>query len=154
MPVEIRPDDLSSPAVQALVAEHLADMHQNSPPCRTHALALEGLRRPEVRFWSAWLDGELCGCGALKTLSADSGEVKSMRTRAAFARRGVGQAVLDAILSAAQASGYRHLYLETGTGPAFDAAHAFYLRNGFVWCKPFGDYEATEFNVFMTRAVP
>lgn len=154
MPVEIRPDDLSSPAVQALIAEHLADMHQNSPPCRTHALALESLRRPEVRFWSAWLDGELCGCGALKTLSADSGEVKSMRTRAAFARRGVGQAVLDAILSAAQASGYRHLYLETGTGPAFDAAHAFYLRNGFVWCKPFGDYEATEFNVFMTRAVP
>lgn len=154
MAIEVRPDDLSNPAVQSLIAEHLADMHRNSPPCRTHALALEALRRPEIRFWSAWLDGELCGCGALKTLSADSGEVKSMRTRAAFARRGVGQAVLDAIVFSARSSGYHRLYLETGTGPVFAAAHAFYLRNGFAWCKPFGDYEATEFNVFMTRALP
>ncbi len=153
MPIEVRVDDLSSPAVQALIAEHLADMHRNSPPCRTHALALDSLRRPEIRFWSAWLDDELCGCGALKALSDHDGEVKSMRTRAGFARRGVGQAVLDTILATAQARGYQNLYLETGTGPAFDAAHAFYLRNGFDWCAPFGDYEATEFNVFMVRAM-
>lgn len=153
MPVEVRPDDLSSEDVQALIAEHVAEMHQNSPPCRTHALAVEGLRQPGVRFWSAWLDGQLCGCGALKALGPNSGEIKSMRTRAAFARRGVGQAVLDAILASARASGYDHLYLETGTGPAFDAAHGFYLRNGFGWCPPFADYEATEFNVFMHRAL-
>jgi putative acetyltransferase len=63
----------------------------------------------------------------------------------------VGQAVLDEIVCTARARGYAGLYLETGTGEAFAAAHALYLRNGFEWCGRFGDYEATDFNVFMHR---
>lgn len=75
-----------------------------------------------------------------------------MRTKPAFLRRGVGQAVLDEILRTAHARKYERLYLETGTGPAFAAAHALYRRNGFDCCGPFGTYAATDFNVFMTRA--
>lgn len=153
MPILIRPDDLSSPAVHALIAEHLAGMHGHTPPGHSHALAVEGLRAPGITFWTAWIDGQLCGCGALKALGASAGEVKSMRTRAAFLRKGVGQAVLDAIVAAARERGYAHLYLETGTGEGFAAAHALYLRNGFEWCAPFGDYVATGFNVFMVKAL-
>jgi putative acetyltransferase len=76
-----------------------------------------------------------------------------MRTRAAFLRQGVGQAVLNCIIETALSRGYRSLHLETGTGHAFDAAHALYLRNGFVWGEPFGDYEDTDFNVFMVKAL-
>lgn len=76
-----------------------------------------------------------------------------MRTRTAYLRQGVGQAVLDCILRAARARGYRTLHLETGTGLAFEAAHALYLRNGFVWSEPFGDYEASGFNVFMSKSL-
>jgi putative acetyltransferase len=151
MSIAVRVDDLSSPEVQALVAEHLAGMRGNSPPGSVYALELTGLKRPEVTFWSAWRGGALCGCGALKQLDARSGEVKSMRTRPAFLRQGVGQAVLNCIVETAVARGYRALHLETGTGPAFEAAHALYLRNGFVWSGPFGDYEASDFNVFMTK---
>jgi putative acetyltransferase len=114
-----------------------------------HALAIESLRAPGITFWTAWQGDALCGCGALKQLDAQTGEVKSMRTRAAFARQGVGQAVLDTILETARSRGYTRLLLETGTGPAFEAAHALYRRNGFTWCGPFADYEATDFNVFM-----
>ncbi|MFO0625769.1 MAG: GNAT family N-acetyltransferase [Polyangiales bacterium] len=153
MSVDVRLDDLSSPEVVALVAEHLAGMHGNSPPGHVHALALEGLRRPEVTFWSAWKGPALCGCGALKALQPDAGEIKSMRTRPAFLRQGVGQAVLDEILRTAAARGYAHVYLETGTGDAFAAAHALYQRNGFVRTGPFGDYAATDFNVFMVRSL-
>lgn len=153
MHIETRIDDLSSCEVQQLVAEHLAGMHSSSPACQVNALALEGLRRPNITFWSAWRGGVLCGCGALKELDAASGEIKSMRTRAAFLRQGVGQAVLDEIVRAARDRGYQRLYLETGTGPAFEAAHALYLRNGFVWCGAFGTYEATDFNVFMVRSL-
>jgi putative acetyltransferase len=53
MPIDIRPDDLSSPQVQELIAEHLAGMHGNSPPGHVHALAIEGLKVPGVSFWSA-----------------------------------------------------------------------------------------------------
>jgi putative acetyltransferase len=152
MALTIRPDDLTSADVQALVAEHLAGMHSHSPPGQVHALALQSLRAPEVRFWTAWTAaGELCGCGALKQLDAAKGEVKSMRTRAAFLRQGVGQAVLDEITRTARQRDYTQLLLETGTGPAFEPAHRLYMRNGFEWCGPFGDYVATEFNVFMVK---
>ena len=153
MPIHVRPDDLSSPQVQALIPEHLAGMHGNTPAGHVHALAIDGLRAPEITFWSAWFDGQLCGCGAMKALSATGGEVKSMRTRSAYLRRGAGQAVLDEIIRTARKRAYTHLYLETGTGEPFAAAHVLYLRNGFVWSGPFGDYAATDFNVFMVKVL-
>ena len=153
VPLHVRRDDLTSPAVVALVHEHLAGMRDHSPPGHVHALALEGLRAPEVTFWTAWQGDALCGCGALKALGADAGEVKSMRTRPAFLRQGVAQAVLDVIEQEARARGYGRLLLETGTGDAFAAAHALYRRNGFDWCGPFGTYAATHFNVFMAKSL-
>ena len=151
MELQVRQDDLSTQEVQALIAEHLSGMHSNTPAGQVHALDIERLRVPEVTFWTAWLDDALCGCGALKELDSLSGEVKSMRTRAAFLRQGVGQAILDEIVRTARQRDYSHLFLETGTGPAFEAAHKLYLRNGFAWSGPFGDYTATDFNVFMAK---
>jgi putative acetyltransferase len=144
-------DDPASVEARNLIAEHLAGMHDNSPSGHVHALAIEGLRAPHVTFWTAWQDDMLCGCGALKELSTTSGEVKSMRTRPAFLRQGVGQAVLSTIVAEARARGYGRLYLETGTGAAFTPAHALYERNGFVRCGAFGDYAATAFNAFMVK---
>lgn len=46
-------DDRSSAEVQALIGEHLAGMHDHSPPGHLNALALEGLRAPSVTFWTA-----------------------------------------------------------------------------------------------------
>ena len=151
MSLQVLEDDLSSNEVQALVAEHLAGMHDTSPAEHVNALALDSLRREDVTFWIARDNGILCGCGALKALGEDSGEIKSMRTRAAFLRRGVGQAVLDQITHTAMQRGYKQLLLETGTGAAFEPAQALYLRNGFRWCGAFGDYRETSFNVFMRK---
>lgn len=153
MHIETRVDDLSSPAVQALITEHLAGMHTNSPPGHVKALALDSLRQSDITFWSAWCGQSLCGCGALRELDSSSGEIKSMRTRAAFLRKGVAQTVLNEILRMASSRKYKRLYLETGTGPAFAAAHSLYLRNGFNWCGPFGNYDATDFNVFMEKTL-
>ena len=146
-------DDLSSPEVQALVTAHLADMHAVSPPKNVHAMAIEGLQQPDVTFWSARIQGQLCGCGALKVLSDTAGEIKSMRTHSEYLRRGVAQAVLDEIIRVAQGRGYTHLFLETGSGEAFEAAHTLYLRNGFERTEAFGNYVATEFNVFMVKRI-
>lgn len=153
MSIEIQQDDLSSAEVQSLIAEHLAGMHSYTPPGHVHAFALRDLKAPNITFWTARLDGHLCGCGALRQLDAQTGEIKSMRTRPAFLRRGVGQAILDEIFRTARARAYSRLLLETGTGPAFEAAHGLYLRNGFEWSGPFGEYSATDFNVFMSKAL-
>jgi putative acetyltransferase len=152
--LHLRIDDLTTAPVQQLVAEHLADMRAHSPADHAHALAVAGLQTPDVTFWTAWRDDALCGCGALRALDATTGEIKSMRTRAAFLGQGVGQAVLDEILREARARGYTHVYLETGTGQPFAAAHALYRKNGFDWCDAFGDYTASTFNVFMKKRLP
>ena len=153
MGIDVRQDDLSSAEVHLLIAEHLSGMHSTSPPGHVNALAIQNLKAPGVTFWTAWVDGLLCGCGALKELDPLTGEVKSMRTRSAFLRRGVGQAILDEIVRTACQRGYSRLLLETGTGPAFEPAHGLYRRNGFEWSGPFGEYTATNFNVFMARVL-
>jgi putative acetyltransferase len=151
MNFDIRRDDLSGAEVQALVREHMAGMLSNSPLESVHALALEGLRKPEITFWSIWSDKELCGCGALKELDATQGEIKSMRTREKFLRMGVGQAALNQIITEAKARGYTRLSLETGSTPAFEPALALYQRNGFERCGPFADYKLDPFSIFMTK---
>jgi len=151
--ITVRRDDLASPEVQSLIAEHLFGMHSNSPPGHMHALAIEKLQEPGVTFWSAWTEEILCGCGALKELDRRTGEIKSMRTRSAFLRRGIGQAILDEIVHTGRQRGYSRLLLETGTGKGFEAAHALYRRNGFELSGPFGEYIATDFNVFMVKVL-
>lgn len=153
MSIDVRQDDLSSTEVHSLITEHLSGMHSNSPPGQVNALAIKNLQSPRVTFWTAWVDGILSGCGALKELDPLTGEVKSMRTRAAFLRSGVGQAILDVIIPTAHQRGYSRLLLETGTGAAFEPAHGQCRRNGFEWSGSFGEYTATDFYVFMAKVM-
>src|SRR5918997_5083165 len=96
--MEIKIDDLGGPEVHELLREHLRNMHLHSPPESVHALDIEGLRRPEITFWTAWEGGELLGCGALKELDAGHAEIKSMRTAARHLRRGVAARLLTHII--------------------------------------------------------
>jgi putative acetyltransferase len=149
--VEIRIDDLSGAEIRELLQEHLANMRRISPPESTHALPLERLREPEITFWTAWEDGELLGCGALKELDAQHGEIKSMRTSSRHLRKGVAKALLDYIIGEAGRRGYRRLSLETGSMEAFEPARQLYARAGFAFCEPFADYIEDSNSVFMTR---
>ena len=149
--VEIRVDDLSGAEIRELLQEHLANMRQISPPESVHALPLEGLLKPEITFWSAWENGELLGCGALRELSAQHGEIKSMRTSSRHRRKGVAKALLDYIIGEAARRGYRHLSLETGSMEAFEPARQLYARAGFTFCGPFADYVDDPNSVFMTK---
>lgn len=149
----VRPGGLDHPATAALLATHLADMHASSPPGSVYALDLSALATPEITFYTAWDGDTLLGCGALRTLGDGTGEIKSMRTDAIARGRGVGQAVLDRIVTDARAAGLTRVLLETGTGPMFDAAHRLYARNGFAPCPPFGSYVATDFNRFLSLAL-
>ena len=151
--INVEVDDLSSAEVLALVEAHLIEMARVSPPGSVNAIDAALLRAPNVTFFVARIDGQVCGCGALKNLSASAGEVKSMRTRSGFERRGVGQSILDTIVRVGRERGHQALYLETGTGEAFAAAHKFYQRNGFNYVASFGEYAASSFNRFMAKSL-
>lgn len=146
-------DDLSRPAVHALLNEHLNSMYALSPPESVHALDLQQLRRPEITFWTAWDDTLLIGCGALKELDARHGEVKSMRTPAAHRRKGAGRALLAHVIQTARSRSYERLSLETGSMDAFRPAQELYESFGFTYCGPFGDYVEDPNSVFMTLAL-
>lgn len=124
-------------------------MHASSPPGHVFALDLSGLQAPEVTVWSAWRDGEIAGIGALRELGDGVGEVKSMRTHPDQLRAGVGAAILERIIVEARGRGLSRLSLETGRGPAFEAALAMYEKRGFRFGAAFADYESSDFNQFM-----
>lgn len=151
--MEIRTGGLDHPDIVALLQEHLQGMAQLSPPESIHALGLDGLRQPQITFWSAWQDGELLGCGALKQLDAHHGEIKSMRTSLRHLRKGVGAALLQHIVGEARQRAYRRISLETGSMEGFAPARRLYARFGFSACGPFADYAEDPNSVFMTRVV-
>lgn len=146
----IREDDLRGPEIAALLQVHLDHMHATSPPESAHALDLDGLRAPEITFWTLWDDKTLLGCGALKELDPAHGEIKSMHTAEAARGKGVARRLLQHIVDEARRRGYRRLSLETGGTADFAAAHGLYGSFGFQSCGPFADYVLDPFSVFMT----
>jgi putative acetyltransferase len=148
--MQISPGDLRDPQVVELLHYHLTNSQEHSGPGSSHALDLNGLQSRDVTFWTVW-DGEiLVAVGALKQLSEDHGEVKSMHTAQAARRKGVGSAMLGHIISIARSRGISRLSLETGSSDHFRPAVALYRRRGFIECPPFADYVPDPNSIFMT----
>jgi putative acetyltransferase len=147
----IQRDDLRGPEIAELLREHLRCMREVSPRESCHVLDLDGLRRPDVTFWSIWDGSELAGCGALKELDVGHAEIKSMRTASAFLRRGVASKMLSHLIEEARRRGYRRLSLETGAMNYFEPARRLYSSFGFVGCAPFSTYVEDPNSVFMTK---
>ena len=125
MDMEIILGDLENPQVLDLLKRHLDGMHESSKA------------------------GIVMGCGALKSIDNQIGEIKSMRTHSDHLRQGVAARILDHIISQARQRHYSRLSLETGTTPEFDAALNLYSKYGFEIGEPFGDYTDNAFSQFM-----
>jgi len=152
-PMKIVVDDLSGPEIAHFLDEHVRQMRSITPLESKHALDLDGLRTPEITFWSV-LDGDtLVGCGAIKRLDASHAEVKSMRTAPARKRSGIASLLLEHIITEARRMGFTRLSLETGTAEFFLPARRLYEKFGFEYGPPFADYPPSPYNVFMTRTL-
>lgn len=148
--LSVEPDNPARTDVLALLNEHLQHMYALSPAESVHALDLERLQLADITFWTA-RDGDLLlGCGALKELNPEHGEVKSMRTPTALRGRGAGRALLEHILKEARRRHYKRLSLETGPQEAFIPAVRLYESVGFSVCGPFGEYKPDPYSLFMT----
>jgi putative acetyltransferase len=79
--MRITPGDFSDPHVIDLLHIHLTSARAETAAGSAHALDLTELQSPNVSFWTIWEGEVLLGIGALKRLSPDHGEVKSMRTK-------------------------------------------------------------------------
>jgi putative acetyltransferase len=148
--VRIIEGDLSNPHVIELLHIHLATCRSQTALGSVHALDLNGLQSSDISFWTIW-DGEtLLGCGALRSLSPDHGEIKSMHTAQTMRGKGVGTAIMRHIIATARARGMSRLSLETGSWEYFGPAREFYKKHGFLECPPFANYVPDPNSVFMS----
>ncbi len=150
--MNIAVDDLSGPEVAAFLTGHVQQMRSITPAEFAFALDLDELRKPDVTFWTVRDDdGTLVGGAALKQLDdVGHAELKSMRTATDRLRSGIASRLLVHIIAEARRMGVTRISLETGTDEFFAPARRLYTKFGFTPCPPFGDYEASEHNTFMT----
>ncbi len=154
--VSLLRDDPAKPDVVSLLAQNRDLLY---PGLGSGAVGLTPpyLKDPSVTFWTVRENGTLLGCGALKEFRPEPGngitefcgEITSMRTSPHARGLGVGQIILQQIITDARTRGYASLLLETGTQDFFASSRRLYQRHGFVTCPPFGKYRADPGSIFM-----
>lgn len=147
----IAQDPLEDTDVLDLLRLHLDEVHGWAETCKKHALPPERLREPDITFFVARSAGELAAIGALKELSENRGELKSMRAAPTFRGTGAGAAILAHLVAEAKLRGYTWLGLETGLPEEFAPARKLYYKAGFVDCPPFGEYATQDCGMCMEK---
>ena len=148
--MQIKKGGLDDGRVIALLRHHFETCLAVTPPGSAHVFDVSRLQSPDVDFWTIW-DGEALLCtGAMKRLSAEHGEVKSMHTASSARRRGAGAMMVRHIIEAARTTGIRRLSLETGSFAFFAPAVALYKAHGFAECPAFEGYQPDPNSLFLT----
>lgn len=143
---------VDEPDVADLVQRHFDLMRSQSSEEACHVIAPKALRWSEIDLLVLREGGRAMAIGALRH-ARTFGELKSMHTAIEARGRGMGRAMVRALITLARDAGMTHVSLETGSGPEHKAARALYTSEGFRDCPPFGDYIAHPLSVFMTRRI-
>ena len=133
----VQPCDPGCAPAQELAAELSAALAAITGASGQASFSADDARSARSLFVVAKDDsGALLGCGALRPLGPDVGEIKRMYARPGT--RGVGAALLLHLEREAQGFGYLELRLETRRVNA--RAVAFYLRRGYAEIPNYGKY--------------
>ena len=133
--------NFNKPEVNKLLISHFIELSSVSPVDRGHVLDIPGLKNPSIKFWSLWENDQLIGCGALKFLDKEHGELKSIRVADSFRRKGNGFKVINHLINEAKKLNIKKISLETGTGNFFTPARKLFDKCGFKVCEPFAHYK-------------
>jgi len=109
------------------------------------------LENRDSGLWLAYQGAEPAGCVVLRPLPqiADAAECKRLYVRAAFRRRGIADALLDALEDYARCCAVAWVYLDSKDDLV--AAIALYRRRGYAACARYNDnVQAT---VFLRKAL-
>ncbi|WP_424935227.1 MULTISPECIES: GNAT family N-acetyltransferase [Bacteria] len=140
----------STPELEAFIVAHLQDMEPTAPEASRHAQGTARLLAPDARLLLAFDDDALVGTGALVPVEPGHEELKSMRTAPSHRGRGIGAAMLGALLDDARSRGVGRVSLETGAADFFWPAHRLYAKAGFEECEPFGAYVDDPHSLFLS----
>lgn len=151
--LEIRIADLDDSLIVDLLSRH-AKLALAGARCRQgHALEIDALRDPAIEVWSIWRTDRPVAVGAIRRISANHSELKSMFVADVARGMGVGRILLEHLIKVARNKGMDRLSLETGASNYFDAARALYASHEFKICDAFADLPPHPDSVFMTREI-
>ena len=139
--------------VNELLTKHFIELRAASPEGSAHVLDIPGLKHPTIKFWSLWENEKLMGCGALKFLSKEHGEFKSIRIHDKFRNQGNGVKIIEHLISEAIKFNIKRISLETGAGKFFDPARKLFEKCDFKPCKPFAHYKDDINSVYLTKSI-
>ncbi len=128
-------------------------MHFDTPPESIYMMDAGALASPGIRFFVMREGGRPIGMGALKRLSGDHAEIKSMHVLSEVRGRGLARAMVEHLVMAAKGDGITRLSLETGPQQSFAAARGLYEAAGFGYCGPFEGYGDDPNSTFMSRVI-
>ena len=139
--VSIAPENPSSADARWCLAHYFAELgerfEERFDPGRTLPAESKDLIPPSGAFVLARFDGQSAGCGALKTLSPEIGEIMRMWVDRAHRGLGIGTRILDALEEQAVALGHRRVRLYTNR--SLDEAKAMYRSNGYLEVARYND---------------
>lgn len=147
--VEISLERPDSEDARVLIEELEAYLIPLSPPESRHGYSIEKLIEEEVPFFIIRDNGTPVGCGGVKLVGTDYGEIKRMYVRPQFRGLGFAKLMLDHLADYARSRGVAVLRLETGV--AQQDAIAFYERSGFRSIPPFGEYKPDPLSRFYEK---
>ena len=147
--IEIRSLDPRSKNARELI-EELDDYQFSLYPAESnHLEPIAELSKPHVQFIGAFREDILLGCGAIKFVDAEYGEIKRMFVRSEARGLGVGREILRALEKTAEREGLQLIRLETGVLQT--TAIRLYERSGYRRREPFGRYSHDPWSLFMEK---
>jgi len=151
--MNVEPLNPEEPAAKALIAglnEHLARLYLYQ---HDHAESVQSLKLPNVYFLGAYVDGELIGCGAVKTFENDGkyGEVKTVFVAEAHRGSGHSKTIMLKLETHLRSIGVGVARLATGIKQP--EAISLYEGLGYLRCSPFGGHAADPMTVFMEKSL-
>jgi putative acetyltransferase len=145
--------NFDDPDVNELLIKHFIELRSVSPKGSTHVLDIDGLKDISIKFWSLWEKDQLTGVGAIKFLSKEHGEFKSIRVNDKFRNMGYGLKITNHLIEEAKTLSIKKLSLETGAGDFFINARNLFKKSGFKVCKPFSHYKEDINSVYMSLLI-
>ena len=141
------------PKVNELLTKHFIELRAASPEGSAHVLDIPGLKVSSIKFWSLWEDNKLMGCGALKFLSNEHGEFKSIRVQDDFRNNGNGIRVIEHLIEEAKKLKIKRISIETGAGKFFEPARKLFNKCNFKPCEPFAHYKKDINSLYLTKII-
>ena len=150
-PHALTAEDPAGADALALVAELSAVLAALTGDTGQASFDVDDVRGPRACFALARdAQGRALGCGALRSMQDDVGEIKRMFARPGT--RGVGAALLRFLEGEAARHGYRALRLSTRLVNV--RAVAFYERHGYRRIPGYGRYAGSTVSVCFEKVLP